>query len=41
LQRLDVRHRRQRGAPTRPRRKADQSEDDRAYGGVWSRVALA
>lgn len=41
LQRLDVRHRRQRGAPTRPRRKPDRSEDDRAYGGAWGQVALA
>ena len=41
LQRLDVRHGRQRSAPTRPRRKPDQSEDDRAYGGVWGQVAFA
>ena len=41
VQRLDVRHRRQRGVPTRPHRKPDQSEDDRAYGGVWDQVALA
>lgn len=41
LQRLDVRHRRQRSAPTRPRRKPDRSEDDRAYGGAWDQVALA
>ena len=40
-QRLDVRHRRQRGVPTRPRRKPDQSEDDRAHGGVWDQVAVA
>ncbi|MGY0572972.1 hypothetical protein ACTGJ9_019315 [Bradyrhizobium sp. RDM12] len=41
LQRLDVRHRRQRGGPTRPRRKPDQPEDDRAHGGMWDHVALA
>ncbi|WP_426408091.1 hypothetical protein [Bradyrhizobium ganzhouense] len=41
LQRLDVRHGRQRSAPTRPRRKPDRSEDDRAYGGVWAQVAFA
>lgn len=41
LQRLDVRHRRQRGAPTRPRRKPDRSEDDRAYGGAWGPMAIA
>lgn len=40
LQRLDVRHRRQRGAPTRPRRKPAPSDDDRAYG-VWNQVAIA
>lgn len=39
LPRLHVRHRRR--APTRPRRKPSQSEDDRAYGGVWGQVALA
>jgi hypothetical protein len=41
LPRLDVRHRRQRGAPTRPPRKPAPSEDDRAYGGMWNQVALA
>jgi hypothetical protein len=41
MQQLDVRHRRQRGTPTRPRRKQDRSEDDRAYGSVWGQVALA
>jgi hypothetical protein len=41
VRRLDIRHRRQGGAPTRPRRKPDQSEDDRAYGGIWDQVALA
>lgn len=41
LQRLDVPHRRQRGAPTRPHRKPDRSEDDRAYGSAWGQVALA
>lgn len=40
LQRLDARHRRQRGAPTRPRRKPAPSDDDRAYG-VWAQVAIA
>ncbi|RXH19289.1 hypothetical protein [Bradyrhizobium guangzhouense] len=41
MQRLDIRQRRQRGAPTRARPKPDQSEDDRAYGGTWVMVALA
>lgn len=41
LQRLDFRHRRQRSAPMRPRRKPDRSEDDRAYGDAWDQVALA
>jgi hypothetical protein len=41
LQRLDVRHRRQRGAPTRPRRRPDPSEDNRACGDVWGQAALA
>jgi hypothetical protein len=41
VQRMSVRHRRQHGAPTRPRRKPDQSEDDRALGGSWGQVALA
>ena len=40
LQRLDVRHRRQGGAPA-PRRKPTPSEDDRAYGDMWDHVALA
>ena len=40
MQRLDVRHRRQRSAPTRPRRTSDRSEDDRAYG-VWGQLAPA
>jgi hypothetical protein len=41
LQRPDVRHRRQRGAPTMPRRRPDPSEDDRAYGSALDQVALA
>ena len=41
MQRLDIRHRRQRSAPARPRRKPDRSEDDRAYGSLWGQVALA
>ena len=40
MQRLDVRHGRQRSAPTRPHRKPGASEDDRIYG-VWGQVALA
>lgn len=40
-QRLDVRHRRQRGAPTRPRRKPAPREEDRAYDVVWTQLALA
>jgi hypothetical protein len=41
MQRLDVRHRRQRSAPTRPRHKPDRSEDDRTFGGAWGQVAFA
>nr|WP_249145529.1 hypothetical protein [Bradyrhizobium diazoefficiens] len=41
VQRLDARHRRARGAMTRPRRKPARSGDDRPYGGVWGPVALA
>lgn len=41
VQRLDVRHRRERRAATRPRCKPDRSEDDRAFGGVWDQVAVA
>nr|WP_249815958.1 hypothetical protein [Bradyrhizobium sp. 138] len=41
VQRLDVRHRRACGAPTRPQRKLDRSEDDLAYGSVWDQVAIA
>lgn len=41
LPRLDVRHRRQRGATIRPHRKPDRSEDDRAYGGTWDQAAFA
>ena len=41
LQRRDVRHRRPHGAPTRPRRKPDQSEDDRANGGACGEIAFA
>lgn len=41
VRRLDIRHRRERSAPTTPRRKPDRSEDDRAYGGVWDQVAIA
>ncbi|MDE5440597.1 hypothetical protein GWG65_03850 [Bradyrhizobium sp. CSA207] len=41
LPRLDVRHRRQRGAATRPHRKPDRSEDDRALGGAWDQAAFA
>ena len=40
-QRLDARHRRARGAMTRPRRKPTRSEDDRPHGGLWGPVALA
>ncbi|WP_454645748.1 hypothetical protein [Bradyrhizobium liaoningense] len=38
-QRLDLRHRRERGMSTRPRREHGRSEDDRPYGGVWEHVA--
>ena len=40
MQRLDLRHRRQRSAPTQPRHKPNQSEDDRAFGSAWGQVAL-
>ena len=41
MQRLDLRHRRQRSAPTRPRQMPDRSDDDRAYGSAWGQIALA
>jgi hypothetical protein len=41
LPRLDVRHRRQRSAATRPRRKSERSEDDRAYGVMCNLIAAA
>ncbi|WP_245330261.1 hypothetical protein [Bradyrhizobium sp. AS23.2] len=41
MQRLDVRHRRERGTPTRPRRKPDRTEDDWAFGSAWDQVAIA
>jgi len=42
MQRLDVRHRRQPGAAaTKPRRKSECSEDDRAFGAAWGQVATA
>ena len=34
-------HRRQRSASTRPWRKPDRSEDDRAFGSAWGQVAFA
>jgi hypothetical protein len=37
----DVRHRRERSTSSRPRRKPDRSEDDRALSGVWGQVAAA
>ena len=40
LPRLDVRHRREGGARTRPRRRTDRSEDDRAVV-AWAQVAIA
>ncbi|WP_311972752.1 hypothetical protein [Bradyrhizobium agreste] len=40
LQRLDVRHGRQRSA-SRPHRKPSRTEDDRAFGGAWDQVAIA
>ncbi|QAU46044.1 hypothetical protein [Bradyrhizobium guangzhouense] len=40
LQRLDVRHGRQRSAPARPCPKPSASKDDRAYG-VWGQAAFA
>ena len=41
MRRFDVGHGRQRGAPTRPRRKPSEPENDRAHGGVWGQFALA
>jgi hypothetical protein len=41
VRRLDLRHRRERGASTRPHRKPDRSEDDRAFGGAWGQAAFA
>lgn len=41
LPRLEVRHRRQHGAATRPRRKPDRTEDDRGPDGAWDQVAFA
>lgn len=41
LRRLDIRHRRQRGAATRPHRTPDRSEDDRAPHGAWAQGAFA
>ncbi|WP_025037411.1 hypothetical protein [Bradyrhizobium sp. DOA9] len=40
LQRLDVRHRRQRSG-SRPHRKPSRPEDDRAFDGAWGQVAIA
>jgi len=41
LRRLDIRHRRRRSAATRPPRKPERSEDDRAYGCPWDDLASA
>ncbi|MDA9493514.1 hypothetical protein [Bradyrhizobium sp. CCBAU 11361] len=41
LRRLDIRHRRQRGAATRPHRTPDRSDDDRAPHGAWGQAAFA
>ncbi len=41
VQRLDLRHRRERGAATRARRKPAPSDDDRASGAVWAQFAVA
>ena len=41
MPRLDIRHLRQRGAPTRPRQEPDRAEDDRAYGSLWGQAAFA
>ena len=41
IQRLDIRHRRQRSTSMQPRRRPDRSDDDRAYGSVWGQPALA
>ncbi|WP_456622061.1 MULTISPECIES: hypothetical protein [unclassified Bradyrhizobium] len=39
--RIDARHRRDAGSATRPRRKSDLSEGDRALGGAWDQAAFA
>jgi hypothetical protein len=41
MQRLDVRHRRARGTPTRPRRRPDRSDDGPALGAAWGQAAFA
>ncbi|MCP3465105.1 MULTISPECIES: hypothetical protein [unclassified Bradyrhizobium] len=41
VRRLGLRHRREHGASTRPRRKPDRSDDDRAFGEAWGQAAIA
>lgn len=40
-QRLDLRHRRERGAATRPRRRPAPADGDRAPGTAWAQLAIA
>jgi hypothetical protein len=41
MQRLDVRHRRARSAPMRPRRRPDRAKDDPAPGAAWGQAVFA
>lgn len=41
MRRIDARRRRGAGSAPALRRKPDQSEDDRAFGGMWSQAAIA
>ncbi|QOZ70503.1 hypothetical protein [Bradyrhizobium arachidis] len=41
MRRIDPRQRRGAGSAPRPRRKPNQSEDDRAFGGMWGQAAMA
>ena len=41
MRRIDARQRRGAGSAPRPRRKPNQSGDDRAFGGMWGQAAMA
>ncbi|WP_342740225.1 hypothetical protein [Bradyrhizobium sp. B117] len=41
MQRIDPRRRRGAGSAPRRRRKSNQPEDDRAFGGMWDQAAMA